>query len=382
MNRSVLLALVAPHHGFFKGVARYASEAGWHLNTFMAYSGKIPLGWDGDGIVSFCGYSSPLVAFIQNANLPTVEISEVRDDLGIPFVSGDNYAIGKLGAEYFLERNFKHFVWAPLAHDTPNQKRCQGFTDTVEKAGFSVTKLPPLMNNFHDESIDWPAIRGRMRDALKLIPIPAAIFAYNDSVGADVMNVCLKLGLLVPEQVAILGVDNDEIVSQTAPIPQSSVLYDAEELGYQGAKLLDDLLDGQPIESRHGIVKPHGIIDRQSTDILAVENVKVAKALRYLWAHHDNPLLSVEDIAGSVCVSSRYLRRAFTHAFGRSVRQELMRYRLERVKELLLTSSMSATQIASVTGFSSATYLFRFFKQQLNTSPKQFRIDQGVNRNR
>ena len=126
-QRTVLLALTLTHHGFYQGAIRYAAEHGWHLVADTIYTGSIPRGWQGDGILSFAGYREDLASYIKSATVPVVEISSVRRDLGLPCVWEDNEEIGRSAAEHLLERNFKHFAWAPFWEDAVNEERFQGF---------------------------------------------------------------------------------------------------------------------------------------------------------------------------------------------------------------------------------------------------------------
>ena len=141
---TILLALTSTHHGFYHGAARYAAEHDWHVVADMIYDATIPVGWKGDGILSFVGHWEELAKFVVSAPVPVVEISSVRKDLGIPCVMEDNEAIGRIAAEHLLERNLKTFVWAPFWDDTVNEERFQGFASAVRSAGFDCVRLLPV----------------------------------------------------------------------------------------------------------------------------------------------------------------------------------------------------------------------------------------------
>ena len=368
------MALTSTHHGFFKGISQYAGEHNWHLHTFMAYSGKIPLGWHGDGIISFTGYRDDLAEFIRQAPFPKVELSLVRDDLDVPRVAIDNFRIGQLAAEYFLERHFKNFAWAPFAQDTPNQERRDGFIQSLKQFAPELNTLPTaLVTKDQSHSIDWGQSRRNLIHTLKNISKPFAVFAYNDSVGVEVIDACLEAELLVPEQVAVLGVDNDQIVCESVPIPLSSVQLNLDTLAYEGSSLLDRLMNGQSPPENLIRVPPRGIFTRLSTDILAMDNVEVAKALRYIWTNFDNHLLSAEEVASQTALTSRGLRKAFQSKLQRSIHNEIMRVRMNRITELLTNTKMTISKIAEHSGFSSANNLFRAFRKTKNMSPGKYR---------
>ncbi len=373
-RKNVLMALSSTHHGFFRGISQYACQHGWHLNSFMAYSGKIPLGWSGDGIISYCGYRDELADFIRASSIPKVELSLGRDDLDVPKVAGDNRRIGQLAAEHYLGRHFTHFAWAPYADDLPNRLRLAGFQDTLKQHNYNVTVLPTAMAaRDPSATIDWLGSRKKLIQALKKMPKPFAVFAYNDGAGVEVIDACLEADLLVPEQVAVLGVDNDQTVCESVPVQLSSVQYDLDELAYQAAALLDRLMAGQRPPEQMPLVQPRGIFTRHSTDILAMDNVEVAKALRFIWSHYADPALSAEYVAGQTSLTSRGLRKAFQKTLHRSIHQEIMRVRMEKVTELLKNTNDTVETIAAKTGFASANNLFRAFRRIHGTSPGDFR---------
>jgi LacI family transcriptional regulator len=190
------------------------------------------------------------------------------------------------------------------------------------------------------------------------MPKPFAVFAYNDGVGVEVIDACLEAGLLVPEQVAVLGVDNDQIVCESIPIPLSSIQYDLEVLAYEGAALLDRLMNGEKPPEKLTRVHFGGI---------------VAKALRYIWTHYQDRSLSVESVAAKTELTSRGLRKAFQKTLHRSIHEEIMRVRMEKVIELLKETNSSVAAIAPQTGFASANNLFRVFRRIHRTSPGEYR---------
>lgn len=373
-KRTVLVALTSAHHGFFKGVARYAREHNWHLVADMIYTAKIPLGWRGDGIISYVGYRDDLADFILKTKLPAVEISMVRDDLGLPCVEGDNEMIGRLAAEHFLERGFRNFVWSPLMDDKLNHERHQGFAQRLALDKIKCHVLPAAdSKGSKGGTRDWSARRKLLVEELIRLPKPLAAFGYNDCVAADLIDACNTAGLLVPEAVAVMGVDNDMMLCECLRVPLSSVCHDLEGMAYKSAALLDRLMSGKPVPKKIPRVQPTGVATRRSSDILAVNNLEVAKALRFIHDHFANPLLSVDDIVAATSVSRRPLEKAFRSELLRTVNEEVVRVRLEKVKTLLAATQLSVADISAQTGFTRPNHLFRIFRRQLGMNPKQFR---------
>lgn len=383
IKRTVLLALTSAHHGFFRGVAHYARDHNWHLVADMIYTAKIPAGWQGDGIISFIGYRDDLADFILASGLPAVEISMVRNEIPLPRVEGDSDMIGRLAAEHFLERGFRNFVWAPMLDDIPNAERYRGFANRLVKAGFNCQLLPPADTRRGDPATrDWAARRKLLIRELKRLPKPLAVFGYNDCVAADIIDACDDAGLLVPEAVAVLGVDNDALICECIPVPLSSVCHDLEGMAYQAAALLDRLMSGRKAPKQVIRVPPKGLVARRSTDILAIENLQIARALRFMRDHYTNPLLNVDDVVAATNLSRRLLERAFRHELKRTVNNEIVRLRMDKVKDLLINSDMKVVDISAVCGFSRPNHLFRSFRKLFSVSPKTYRAKQIAEKTR
>ena len=377
-KRTVLLALTgSSHHGFFRGIARYAGEHHWHLVADMIYTGKIPSGWRGDGIISFIGYRNDLAEFIITAGLPTVELSLTRNEIQLPRVEGDNQMIGSLAAEHFLERGYRHFAWAPMLDDLVNEERSCGFADRLAKAGFICHSLSPTDTIHGDPSTrDWAIRRKALMRELKRLPKPLAVFSYNDCVAADIIDACHNAGLLVPEAVAVLGVDNDALICESIPVPLSSVCHDLEGMAYEAAALLDRLMSGRKTPKEVIRVPPTGLAIRRSTDILAVEDLQVARALRFLRDHYTNPQLSVNDVVAATNRSRRPLEQAFRRELRCTINDQIVRLRMDKVKDLLINSDMKVVDISAVCGFSRPNHLFRTFRKLVGVSPKTYRAEQ------
>jgi LacI family transcriptional regulator len=199
------------------------------------------------------------------------------------------------------------------------------------------------------------------------------VFCYNDCVAADIIAACDQAGLVVPDEVAVLGVDNDAMLCESFHTPLSSVRHDLEGMAYEAAALLDRLMDGGMPPRELKRVPPKGIATRRSTDILAVGDRKVAQALRFLWDHYSTSTLSVADVAAAVGVNRRVLEKAFRKELGRGINQELARFRLQAVVRCLETGDDSITDIASKTGYTRPNHLFRTFRAVHGMSPRQYR---------
>src|ERR1700726_4497078 len=376
-KRTILLALTSTHHGFYRGAARYAAEHDWHVVADMIYDATIPVGWRGDGILSFVGHWEELAQYVISAGVPVVEISSVRKDLGIPCVMEDNEAIGRLGAEHLLERNLKTFVWAPFWDDTVNEERFQGFASATRSAGFDCVRLLPVNTRRSSRSnrhMNRTLRRRWVIHTIRSLRYPLGIFCYNDCVAADIVDACIESGIRIPDEVAVLGVDNDPVICDCVQVPLSSVRHDLEGMAYEAAALLDCLINGEPPPKIPKRIPPKGVVTRKSTEVLAVENPKVSAALSYIQGNFPRGSLSVDDVAAYTRLPRRSLERAFRAELQRTVLHEILRVRINHAQKLLETTPHSVTDIAIRSGFASLNHFFRVFHSRTGLTPRAFRL--------
>lgn len=375
----VLLALGSYQHETHRGVARYAREHGWHLVAEMAYGGVIPRGWEGDGILTALTERDELTDFVMSTGTPAVDLNMVRADLPLPRVVGDHEAIGRLAAMHFIERGFEHFAWYAVHENRTALERRTGFLRTLNDEGLNLDQCKSLIwasakqQGQPISDNDWTERRDWLIRELTASPKPIAVFAYNDYQASHIINACLHAGLTIPEEVAVVGVDNDELACDGLPVPLSSVKHDLESRGYQGAALLAERMknpDGPIPEATR--IEPTGVVTRKSSDILALSDPQVAKALRYIWDHFNQPL-NVSEIVKATDVSRRTLEKAFTQQLGRSILDEILRLRLQRVKELLAHTDFTMKQIAEQAGFATPQYLHQVFRKHEGTTPGDYR---------
>jgi LacI family transcriptional regulator len=375
-KRTILLALTSSHHGFYRGAAQYAAEHDWHVVADMMYDAMIPIGWKGDGILSFVGHWQELAQYVVSAGVPAVEISSVRRDLGLPYASEDNQAIGRLAAEHFLERNFKNFAWAPFWDDAVNEERFQAFAASVRAAGYDCVRLLPINTGRsarRSRRMGWMSRRRRVVQMIRSMRHPVGIFCYNDCVAADIVDACSEVGIRIPEQVAVLGVDDDPVVCDCVQVPLSSVRHDLEGMAYEAAALLDLLMNGKMLPKHPKPIAPKGVVTRKSTDVLAVENPDVAGALCYIQKNFSRHDLSVQDVVAHGRLPRRTLERAFQDDLQRTILHEILRTRVNRAQRLLETTAIMITDIAAQSGFASLNHFFRVFRSWTGQTPRAFR---------
>ena len=215
-----------------------------------------------------------------------------------------------------------------------------------------------------------------MVDWLKSLPKPVGLMACNDYRGRQVIEACKTAGILVPEEVAVLGVDNDEVICNLANPPLSSIQLNVRRAGYEAAELLDKLMSDKEVTSQKIDVLPTHVITRQSTDIMAISDREVASALRFIRKHSREPI-QVSDVARAVALTSRSLQRKFRSVLNRSVHNEISYARMERISQLLIETHLPISLIASEFGFSDVAHMARSFRKIKGTTPLAFRKKYG-----
>ncbi len=376
-NRDVLLALGYYDHRFHLGVARYAQAHGWHLSAGLAYDRRIPDGWSGDGIIAKLTESGPLSRFVTRTRVPVVNVGR---GVGrpMPLVLIDEERVAKLAAEHFLGRGFEHFAWVgprpgridKVPRGMQRLERAGLFQQELRQAGRTCAILD-WQQEVGERPDRWSAQQAWYGARLKELPKPLAVFCWDDSTAADVIVACRVAGLSIPEQVAVLGVNNDELVCDALPVPLSSIDTDMEGRAFQAAALLDQMMDGKEVPS-HTLIAPKGLITRASSDILAIAHDATATALRFIWDNLHRPI-SVAQVADVAAISARGLHKAFVLRLHRTPIQEIIRARVQRAQELLRNTDDKITTIARRAGFSSGRNLFRVFRQHQNETPHAYR---------
>jgi LacI family transcriptional regulator len=356
-RKRVLLVLQYYDYRHHSGVARYAAQAGWALEDAYTMIRGLPESWDGDGIVSFHGPSEQFVAWLKQAKVPVVDIGEYEDFSDFPRVTTDAHKIAKTAMEHFAERGYRNVGFTWLFDNVFKANRLAAAKKAAEARGLK----------FYNVHIDEIAALSSREGAL-----PLALLAANDGTAIRALRACEDAGILVPEEVAILGVDNFEYRCLPASVPLSSIDADQERIGYEAAALLDRLMAGASRPERMIEIPPVGIVLRDSTDMLAIEDVEVAKALRFVIARFKQNV-GLRDVARATGISLRRLQTRFKERLGRTILQEINGRRVTHAQTLLKTTNKKIHTVAAECGFGGSVKMIRVFKQYVGTSPKRYR---------
>lgn len=362
--------------GILRGIADYVDAHGrWSLSLNPRTSGHYAAdwlrGWDGDGVLAFID-DPGLAAALRKARIPAIELFGHRLDLGLPHVGNDEEAIGGLAAEHLLERHFRHFAFAGIEGALWSRRRRDGFTRRL-KENFTEPAEFLCADDDADSLAIWEANQRRLRVWLCELPKPVALLAGSDRLALRVLDACRSQGIAVPEQMAVIGVDNDEETCRLADPPLSSVADDARQVGLGAATVLDQLMSGKAVPASTRIfVPPLGVVTRRSTEITAIDDPLVARACQ-LIRERACAGLTIPQITSELRVSKSLFYARFKRALNRLPHEEIVRARLEHAQSLLRQSTLSAQEIADRCGFANPEYLTVTFKRELGLTPGAFR---------
>jgi LacI family transcriptional regulator len=340
--------------------------------------------WNPDGIICQI-QEDPMVRFYRDMGKPVVEVFERNGPAEFPRILPDDQATGRLAAEHFLHRGFRHFAFFGEASLAWVREREMGFKEEIDRAFAARSAEHQADRPFTFSSYEsggrsvGQALGGTshrrqsaaMGDWLASLPKPVAVLAGNDLWGFELVQAARAWGLHVPDDVAILGVDNDELLCEISHPPLSSIRIGGEQMGERAVELLQRLLEGKAVRGEPPRAPPLGVVTRQSTDVLAVDDPEVAAALRHIRQHAVEGL-SVKQMLQSLSVNRRTLERRFVKVLGHTPLEEIRNVRLDRVKTLLQTD-LPIYEVAVRSGFATAEYLATSFLQATGMTPTDYR---------
>ena len=359
------------------GVVDYAREHGWIIDSrlfaFLARGQHRAYlaGSQVDGIVSMVYASNPeLLTLIRATGVPVVDLWHDMPQWKVPRVLLDHDAIGRLGAEHLLALGFRTLMFYSHTVDSRiAEGRRDAFCEVATARGARCEELW--------WSTDTPMPRGVGRIGwlgrqLAALPRPLGVLAVNDVVASEVVDAAEQAGLRVPEDVAVLGADNNPILTELGAVPISSIDVAKRRVGYEAAALLDRMMNGQTVGPEWIRVPPIGVTVRRSTEVLAVSDREVAQAARFIRDHFREPI-TVADVSAAAFLSRRRLQDRFQAAVGHGMNEEITRQRLLFGKHLLTQTSNKISTIARLAGFGSVQRMSKVFGRELGISPRDYR---------
>jgi LacI family transcriptional regulator len=356
--------------GLLAGIVRYARERHppWSIRLVEQGRGDPPpawlRGWKGDGIVA--RIETPEIArAVKATKLPVVDVSAARHVPGVPWVETDDAAIARLAASHLLERGFRHFGFCGEPGFNWSNWRQAAFVAELKPAGFACEVFAAKPGRRSHESLTaWVA----------RLPKPVGVMACYDIKAQQLLDACRDADVAVPDEVAVIGVDNDELLCELSMPPLSSVIPDSRRAGYEAACLLDAQIAGKLVPAEPVLVPPLGVATRQSTDVLAIDDRDLAQALRFIREHACDGI-AVADVLRVVPLSRRAFEKRFCDRLGRTPHQEILRWKIARAEQLLTETDLSLAAVAERTGFRHAEYLSVAFKRAIGQTPGRYRSE-------
>lgn len=323
-----------------------------------------------NGIIS--RHTTPaLVKACANLKLPLVDLNDQPPHPGVPKIRPDNVAIGHLGAEHFIERGHRHFGFCGIKSQFWAQERRDGYMEALRLAGQECHLLE--VDYPVDVTPFWEEEQAKLiGDWLKQLPKPAAVMATHDLQAMQVINAAQTVGLLVPEEVAVLGANNDTIRCELAYPPLSSVATNSFQSGYQAAGLLTEMMAGRLPTDYDRRIEPVGVVTRPSTDVLAIEDKSIAAALSFIRERACQGI-SVDQVVQHAFTSRSQLEKKFRRHLDHSPQAEIRRVQVAKIKQLLMETTFPLKRIAELTGFEHVEYMCVVFKRLAGASPGEYR---------
>jgi LacI family transcriptional regulator len=328
--------------------------------------------WRGDGIIA--RMNTPAVAdAVLATGIPAVDLGGLQLAPSLPSIKSDSRAIGRIAAEHFLERGFKHFGFSGMEGVIWSERRARSFAQVVAAGGHDCTILAsPARWELVNPS---GKLARRLARWIQAVPKPAAILGAWDGCAVEVLEVCQQLGVAVPDELAVLGVDNDDLLCELAVPPFSSVAVDAHRIGYEAAGMVEQMMAGQRVAAGEYLVPPLGVVTRQSTDVLAIDDRPISEALRFIREHADQGI-NVEDVLAAVPLSRRVLESRFKKCFEITPHEAIVRVRLQRARQLLAETELPLQVVAERSGFHYAENMSTTFRKRTGVTPALFRAQQ------
>lgn len=374
-NIGLLIELSSAHaRGLIRGISSFAqSGARWRLHLVEQLRPADIRRWldrrPCDGLIARVE-TPAIAAVLEREGLAVVNVAGTRTAAAWARVDTDNEAVCCLAAAHLVDRGYRHFGFCGMPLHEWSGWRKDHFAAELQRHGFpcSSLDLPSLTPQTRLAQQD----RRALCQWIDRLEKPLGIMACNDHCGRAVLEACLDAGFAVPDQVAVIGVDNDDVVCELCSPPLSSVEANCERIGYVAAQTLARLMDGQRLPGTEILIKPTTLVARRSTDAAAVSEPIVVEALRFIRAYAARDI-GAPDVARHVSVSRRFLEQQFRKAIGRTIHTEILRVRLETAQRLLGETDWKLQTVAQRSGFKQAAHMSAVFYARLGLRPGQYR---------
>lgn len=357
-----------------RGIARYVREhEAWALyHEPHGMGDSVPPwlhSWHGDGIIARI-QTREMATQLSLIGVPVIDVLGLVPGLPFPLVHVDNDAIARMAATHLLERGFRRFGYFGIEGENWSAERYAAFSAAVA----DVQPKVPIYRTRRDAAgkRSWERAQDRLARWVAALPKPAGVLVCSDQRGPQFLEACRRAGVSVPDEIAVVGVDNDEPLCEVCLPPLSSIQANHLQVGYRAAALLDALRTGIPAPQAAVLVEPQQVVARLSTDVLSINDPAIAAALR-LIREHAHERIQVDAIAHQVGLSRSVLQRNFRALLDRSVHDEILAARIRRARELLAGTDLPLAVVAERAGFTHQEYMGAVFKTHVGKTPAQVR---------
>lgn len=358
--------------GLVRGIARHARQRGWQLWVEPHGQGermRPPPTWTGDGIIARVS-TAAMAAQLARFGAAVVNVSGIElKGVDLPRVTIDLRATGRTAAAYFLDRGFRHFAYCGWLKSAHVQRQYRALADAVAERGYACPSFE--LGARSSAARGWKRQQAELARWLERLPKPVAVLTWAQQ-GLAVLNACQSAGLPVPEEVAVLSGDDDDLLYELTVPPLAGIAVPLEQFGAQAASLLERLMNGEPPPTGPTFIAPTHVVTRHSSDVLGVEDPDLAAAVRFIREHAAEPI-QVEDVLRQLPMARRSLERKFQELLGRSPAAEIRRVRIERATQLLAETSLPIPKVAEASGFGSPMYLSHVIKSATGLTPLKYR---------
>jgi len=316
-------------------------------------------------------WTPPLRRAVAKLHVPTVELSGAYGNEGFARVHADDEAIGRLAGRHLIERGLRSFAYWGTPKHVPSVRRFEGLRQEVSRLGVEPTFICRGIRTHHGRNVF--AEHAVATEFLAKQSAPLGVLCFNDYWAWDLMAVCDQIGLNVPQNVAVVGIGNDEAICTVSRVPISSVETSGSQIGYEAMRILGQMIRGQATPAKAVLVSPLRVLGRRSSDILLAPDNDISRALHFVREHAGEPI-GVRDILAEVPMARRRLERRFRELLGRTPEQHLFHERVERAKGLLLETNLNLADVAARSGFANASIFAAIFKRAAGMTPRQYRL--------
>ncbi len=371
-----VLLLMGTSHGYGRllidGITQYLYEHGCNVDfELRGHLEPIPpwvKNWRGDGIIVRHN-AAKTFELLERMKIPYIRLNcpDHPSDIDV-----DEDALGELAVRHFMERGVQNFAFFSQCDHYWTQRRCDGFLRQVHRVG---KECSVFVRPSADTApfLTWePKLQAKLIRWLHELPKPVGLLASYDFHARQVMEVCQSEGIAIPNEISVLGINNEEWFCRIQNPPLSSIIQNGLRAGYEAARLLCLKMEGKPLPPLPVLFPPIGVETRISTDLIAVQDEDAAEALRFIRREGTNGI-SIDEIVEHIGLSRRTLERKYRQEFGRTLGEDLMRIKIERAKTMLRETDFPIGNIAIQLGFCSHAYFIHVFRQISGVTPTEFR---------